>query len=452
MEKFLSDLLKYIFAGFHTFRALISGVFFQIILYSHIDNFIAKAIPEIWVRFLIYGLMHLIWILLWFRYRYDLPRNKKNKIGIVIAISAENDLEEQRVRNDFIVHLAQRLKECKVNKVINLITIDNHQVLRLNLSDKESVLALHKKVGGHFYIYGMVRKRKDAQETYFINLNGLVSHKPVDLNVSKALSIDFRKVLPGQIAFLESLEFRGFIFSADMVYLAVRYVTGIAAFISGDPILAHDFHENLQVEFNRFRPLPPDIRTIRDRSTLLLSDEEFTIAKNLFFSGDLKQSRLWLDMAIQTNPNNYGAWLLMAIFDFRVDQNPIAALKSIKKAERYSKSTFEWRYSKAFLYFWLCKYDRALKVCRDIAQQTYNGEDYTIKEVEQFVLNILFEYPKKIQLYYWVGYISYKKAANFPKALEYLEKFEKECDASMLILKQRSTAYLREIKNIMGLK
>jgi len=224
----------------------------------------------------------LIWILLWLRYRYDLPRNKKNKVGIVIAISAENDTEEQRVRNDFIVRLAQRLKECKVNKIINLITIKNHQALRLNLSDKESVLAIHKKIGGHFYVYGMVRKRKDTQETYFLSLNGLVLHKPVDINVSKALSIDFRKVLPRQIAFLESLEFRGFIFSADMVYLAVRYVIGIAAFISGDPALAHDFHDNLQAEFNRFRPLPPDIRTIRDRSTLLLSDEEFTIAKNLF--------------------------------------------------------------------------------------------------------------------------------------------------------------------------
>lgn len=379
MEKFLSDLLKYIFVGFHTLRALISGVIFQIILYPHIDSFIAKVIPEVWARFLIYGLLYLIWILLWLRYRYDLPRNKKNKVGIVIAISAENDTEEQRVRNDFIVRLAQRLKECKVNKIINLITIKNHQALRLNLSDKESVLAIHKKIGGHFYVYGMVRKRKDTQETYFLSLNGLVLHKPVDINVSKALSIDFRKVLPRQIAFLESLEFRGFIFSADMVYLAVRYVIGIAAFISGDPALAHDFHDNLQAEFNRFRPLPPDIRTIRDRSTLLLSDEEFTIAKNLFFSGDLTQSRSWLDKAIQTNPNNYGAWLLRAIFDFQVDQNPIAALKSIKKAEKYSKSTFEWRYSKAFLYFWLCKYDRALKVCRDISQQAYNGEDYTIR-------------------------------------------------------------------------
>jgi len=59
-----------------------------------------------------------------------------------------------------------------------------------------------------------------------------------------------------------------------------------------------------------------------------------------------------------------------------------------------------------------------------------------------FCLNI----QQKIQLYFWIGYISYEKAANLPNALEYLEKFEKECDASMLILKQRSTAYLKEIK------
>jgi len=40
-------LLKYIFVGFHTLRALISGVIFQIILYPHIDSFIAKVIPEV---------------------------------------------------------------------------------------------------------------------------------------------------------------------------------------------------------------------------------------------------------------------------------------------------------------------------------------------------------------------------------------------------------------------
>jgi len=444
--------IKYILSEIHSVRSLILVLACELFFFARVDGFLSKILSSEIVRFCVYGFVVLIWVIWWFLYRFRLPRNKKGKVGIIIAIHADSSYEEIRIKNDFIVNLARRISNEGFSNVINIIKIKNHQVKSLNLLSKESMLKLHKKVKGHFYLYGNIKRRKDGESTYFLCLDGMVVHRPIDIKISKAISAEFRTLLPYQISFLESLEFRGFEFTADIVYLAVRYITGIAAFISGDPMLAHDFHKNLRQEFNRFHPLPEHIKVIRDRSILLTSDEELIIAKHYYLNKNYNESRKWLSKAIETNPNNYGAWLLQAIYDFKFDRDPIKSLRSINKAAKYSKTTFEWRYSKAFLFFWLERYEKAIKVCKEISQQIYRGEENTLEEVERFVLDVLKEHPEKVQLYFWIGYLNYKKKNNLPRALEYFEKFESNANNSMDFLLKRSKSYIREIEMKMGLK
>ncbi|MBU4478202.1 MAG: hypothetical protein KKH34_03835 [Candidatus Omnitrophica bacterium] len=183
---------------------------------------------------------------------------------------------------------------------------------------------------------------------------------------------------------------------------------------------------------------------------MLLSDEELLFAKKLYRDNKIKEAEEWLAKSLTSNANNYGAWLLKAVFDFRFKEDPKEALRSIKKAEKRSRFTFEWLYSKAFIYFWLEKYDKALKVCGAVLKQTYNEEHITLKEVEGFNLEAIKDNPAKVQLYYWIGFLNYKKENNLPKALEYLEEFEKKASGSMHMLLQRSQIYIKEIKRIMG--
>ncbi|MBU1356738.1 MAG: hypothetical protein KJ620_09240, partial [Candidatus Edwardsbacteria bacterium] len=154
----------------------------------------------------------------------------------------------------------------------------------------------------------------------------------------------------------------------------------------------------------------------------------------------------YLDIAIKNNEKNYSVWLLKAIIDFMVSKNVEESFKSIGKAELYAKNTHEWRYSKAFLYFWIADYPKAIDLCQKIKTQNYINENVTLEEVRAFNLNLLKQPLPKAQLYFWIGYLSYHKVNNLINALQDFEMFEKLADASMYILKNRSSAYLIEIK------
>ena len=87
-----------------------------------------------------------------------------------------------------------------------------------------------------------------------------------------------------------------------------------------------------------------------------------------------------------------------------------------------------------------------------IKKQNYQSEKITLHEVRTFNLDILKENKTTAQLYFWIGYLSCFKENNLGNALQDFEKFEKLADDSMSMLKQKSSAYLREIKRQMEIK
>jgi len=444
--------LKYIESNLHKLISLVYGFLFGILFFSITDNFVEKIASDVKIRFLIYGLFLLLWTWYWANYRYELPKNKKKKVGIVIAIHAETNFEEIRLKSDFITKFKENINKEKLSEVINLIVLRNH--FSENLDDKKNVLKLHKKIKGHFYVYGGVKRRSEGEKKYFLRLEGLVAHRPIGIKTRDLLRKEFISILPKQISFFETFEFTGFEFTADIIYLAARYITGIAAYISGNPKLAHEFHSNLKEEFKKFSPLPPNLQVVKNRIPLLLSDEELIIARYYYLKNNYDELKKWLKQSLTLNPNNYGGWLLKAIVDFlpELDNDPQEALKSIEKARRYARGTHEWRYSRAFLYFWLGKYTEALRDCKNLSQKSYIGEDITISEVENFNLQLFKRNKGRIQLYFWLGYINYIKKRNLPMAYEYFSKFEQGADGTMDLLKQRSSIYLIQIKGEMKLR
>lgn len=447
MENFF---LKYISSKLYSAWSLVFGLIIAISLFATFDSFFEKILTNVNIRFLIYTVILLLWVLYWVHYRFCLPRNSKNKVGLVIAIFAESNYEEARLKTDLISQLQKSISEQGFGETINIIVLKNH--ISEKIKDIKEVENIHKKVRGHFYLFGKVRRRNDGQKTYFLDLDGMVIHRPIDIYLSSALAQDFITVLPKQVSFFEAIEFKGFQFTADIVYLAVKYITGVAAYLSGDPHLAIRLHSNLKEEFNKFKPLPPHLQKIRDKADLLLSDEEGLIALGYYLKKDLANFNLWLQKCFKTNPNSYKAFLLKSVKEFQVDHNPRMALLSIKQAKKHAGATAEWRYNEAFLRFWIEDYLAAIKLCEKIASTSYRNEIYTIAEVEAFNLDLLKDANiNKPQLYFWLGYINYKKKNNLPESLKYFEEFEKRSTAAMATLKQKSSPYLREIKKAMGI-
>ncbi len=448
MEDFI---LKYIVSKLHSIWSFVLGLCLGIITFATIDGLIEKLIVEVNIRFLIYALILLLWTWYWVRFRFNFPKNQKNKVGFVIAIYAESNHEEKRLKSDLISQLQKSISDQGFGDTINIIVLKNH--LSEKITDVKVLKNFHKKIKGHFYLYGKVKRRNDEQNKYFLDLDGMVMHRPIDIRVSSALAQDFISVLPKQISFFEAIEFKGFQFTANIVYLAVKYITGVAAYLSGDPHLAIKLHSNLRDEFNQFKPLPPHLQKIRDKASLLLSDEELLIARTYFHNSDFPNTELWLSKCFQTNQNNYGGLLLKAIIEFQISKDPRTALKTIKAARKQANLTHEWRYSEAFLKFWIEDYDGAIKSCDKIANASYTGESFTIAEVEMFNINLLKEpMLNKPQLYFWLGFINYKKKNNLPESLRYFEEFERKIISPIPQLTNKSSSYIRDIKREMGIQ
>jgi len=448
-----NSLLQRVEEKFVSPVTLCLGILAFITLFASIDGFTEKFISSTQMRGFIYLLVVASWIAIWMRNRFILPRVKKNRIGIVIAIYAENEAERRSLKADFIAKLRKSLRDEKILDFAEVLFLKNHFAQQIFESDVpiNNIGRMNQKIHAHFYVWGNIKKRPDGDpnEKYFLNFQGYVTHKPVADEIQQELSKDFSAVLPNEISFSER-EFRGFEASAQIVHLAAKYIIGLAAYISQDPKLAFRFHDGLRQQFNMFRPLPLHLQDIRNKIPLLLSEEAFWIARWHEAHGRLTECEKFVEKALSENSNSYGGWLLKARLDFnkrKID----SAFQSITKAERYGGSRGEWRYSKAFLCFWMSDFQKAMRVCNKIKSQPYDGELDTCEEVIAFNLKILETDNSKPQLYFWIGYLSYFKKCNLGDAFTYFEKFEEFADSSMTELESKSSAYLTEIRRKMDI-
>lgn len=470
-------IINYIKENFYKYTALMAGIFLLILLFAALDNFFEKIISDIKVRGYIYLGIILLWSFFWLYKRYGFPKNKKDNVGIIICIRTENDKQKIRLKNDFVRRINESIAQNNLASVINVILLNNYQAdllagILYNYSKKieeirksgiapEKVsqdvrkwLKAQKKINGHFFVWGNVKERQDEENKYFFDLEALVIHNPINIALQKEIANDFLTVWYKKISFQEKIEFKGFILTADLVYIAIKYIIGIAALFSGDPFLAINLHANLEGDFSKFNPLPPNLQKIKNKLSNIIAEENLIIARRHYFNNNLVEAKKYIDESFKYLKENYSGYLLKAIIDFVIDKNPDEALKSIRSAKQYSENDGTWRYSEGFLLMYLEKFDEALKIYKKILENTYPNEDITLKEIFTFNENFLKAFPDKIQSYFIIGYLKYKKELNYPEALRNFEIFldKSKNDQKLKVLSERAMSYKAELEQKMKLR
>jgi len=455
-------------------------VFFVFTIMLPIDSFLKDEITSFYVRLSVYLVVLFIVIAIWIMYRNKYPRIPKGKIGIVISLKMENDKQRERIENDFVKGLKNALANNELNSLFEIFVLDCYQtsnVIKIlqGYSDKKNELLkqncelkgklekekefkdfrwLCKKIGGHFYIWGSMIERKDIENTYFLNLSALVKHKPIDINVSNEVAKEFKKIFPREISFYEKMEVQSFKFASDFIHMAVRYIVGIAALISGDIIVAYQLHKDLSKEIDKIKPLPPPLKDVREKLDQIISIELLQKARLYYFiKRDYKETKKLLMEAERFNPNDYSLLIMDSIFYFTIERDPVRAIKYLKRAKKVSFNDFTWLYNKAFLHMYLGKYEKGYKDYRKLAKiNHYFGEESIVDQCIEFN-NKIYNDEGREQSLFIIGLLYYIKKRNYPMALEYLEKFynknknEKQYD----FLNKRVVHYIQEIKNKMQL-
>lgn len=428
----------------HTIPALIAGVFLLLIVFFAGDVFFNKYISEKYLQW-IYIAVLVLWSIYWLLNRIWIPKNNKKHTGLVLCIYADSDEAEQSLKKDFISSIKKQIVNEQIGEIFNVIIIKNHLTPKYN--DFKGIYKLHKKVKGHIYIFGETKKRKNGQEQFFLSLDGMVLHRPVAQQVSQELSKDFLATLPKGINFNDEFAFAGFQVSADIVVKSVKYIVGLASFISGNAFLAIRLHTNLKNQIKATPQKLPGDNIILSKIDDLLANEYAIVARYYFGKGDHPNTKANLATSLSIKNSCYQALILESIVEFSWNFDPKKSLNVLKRCHGVTDPT--WRYNEAFLYFWLGNYSSALKQCEKIKK--YSNDIEISKEVTQFNENLLSSDDSKHALYFWLGFNYYFKQNNLPLALKSLELFEQNTDTNTSSLKHKSTAWLIEIKQQMNI-
>lgn len=347
------------------------------------------------------------------------PKNIKNKIGIVVALRTEKDDEKIKLENDLINELNTYLKNSKNGNEFNIVKFPQDIINKIQ--DNQTAYKYLAVAKAHFIIYGSIVKRKiQGKESYIFKLHGMVRHVPIPQLTNKIFSKEFSELLPYKVTFAEDDEALGFELTEHWVRYVIKYIIAIAAFVSGDLNLAKDLYLELETEIDKIgnNETIPVIHEIKRCLPARLSEvmlayinfyyKIFTTTRDVNF---ILKTEQYLDKLRLVDPDNYAGHLSRAIlFFFKNDlKSAIAELTDI------TNSDVGWRYSLGFLLAYQGDINGALQ---NYQKTFYKPQTVNIIDIEIFMSEVLNKDPNKIQLNFFRGLINYKMKQDYRLAKE----------------------------------
>jgi hypothetical protein len=364
-------------------------------------------------------------LLLWY-VTNRLPRVPKGKVGIVLAISCDDEAHDRQVRADFIQTLRQLLERDADAGNFHLVTLPRHIALEIDgFPDADRYLV---KARGHFMLFGRVRKRPiRGQTAHLLNFEGLVRHAPVPDKVRHDLSEEFTKVIPRRVVLQGDAEVFAFEATSEWTDVSARYIIALAALISGAVAYAErlllDVEQRLRSGRVALEPLRQIAQRLPDRFRALYE----AWVRHLANRYTLTRERAFVEKAdeittklLRRHPRHSGARLMKAICEFVLRHDVAEARRSAYAARRFGDVT--WRYSVAFL----DAYEGNLGAAEAEYQRAFSGllEDVTVPvQCEEFIQLVLDDEPDKVQLHYCSGLINFYAKNDVAGALRDFRSF-----------------------------
>lgn len=375
----------------------------------------------------------LTWLIFW-AWNRRMPKARKNKVGIVVAIEASGQKEKIDLLNDFKTRLEDLSTKESLSE-IDLVLLNEYYskkvVKRLRRARKDGDLKaqiqIAQKTRGRLLVFGEVKDRIDGVEKCFLNMDAVVAY-PRNQRAEEHIKDGFANLWQGKLCFEKNREFLGFQITADIVFHAARYVIGMAFYAAGNVNLARKFHESLYKDQTFSSIKAPNILHIRNKLKALLSEENWHLAHNYYKQENLIEAKRCLEQSLVMQ-ETYSGYLLQSNIIFAHKSDPIAALESVRKAKDMATiKDGAWRYNKAFLMAYRGKYPEALKVYKQIInpRNSYEGEEYILNQVYEFNEKYILNNPDKPWPHFIIGYLKYKKENIEVEAYESFEKFIKE--------------------------
>ena len=477
--EFLYNLLK---KHFYSPFGLIIGYAFLILGIKFLNPEIKSIIQDKNIRVSLYLFSLIFWTFSWIISRNYFPKANRDKIGILVAINSENEKQKNRIKVDFTKRLKNDLERNNLLNLFHILIFNDYRSVaakdilqkyvekreefdknKIDFKSRSKVPKEFKKwekfknkVRVHFYIWGTIIERLEVENKYLLDISGLVVHRPLKKIQRDKIRKQFISVFPKEISFFEKFEISGFRFTADTVYIAARYITGLAALYSGDPRTALKLHKGLKGEINRYiNPLPPNLSQInRNISNLILTENNLIARYEYAINKNIRATKSFLDKCLKQNPCHYDSLILKSYIAFKDEKNPVLSIKLLNKARRYCMGDYTWLYNKAFILMYLGKFEDSYKLYKKIKDLTFPNEPRIVEESIKFNEELLKIEPNKLQSFFVIGFLYFFKKNNLPMAFDSFEKFIKAANnkTEYDFLSNITIGFLSEIKEALKLK
>lgn len=341
-----------------------------------------------------------------------LKRHPPGRIAFGIAVYSDDRNQDAQLRADLIRDLKRYWLERQAFAKPSFISYPSAYARRLETSDDARAFA--KRTRSHFLVYGRARKTTiDDKQNHFLEIEGVVMHSPIRKELSKTISLEFTEVFPRSSLIAEEGDLFAFRFTAEWVGTVSRYMTGIAALVSGDLDYSEHQFKTLEAELKGRTALPPGVSIIKNRLSARLADVYRSRLHYLLaaFFNSFSRERLEAIEAVLHDldayyPDYYPGLLQGAICDFLLRRDVKAAHAKIDRAGSLQVPDGTWRFSKAFLRGYEGDLKGAYNEYRSAMALPFGGD--IPLQAEAFIHHIIEEEPERVHLYFCLGLINHR--------------------------------------------
>ncbi len=353
------------------------------------------------------------------------PKNGRGKIGIAIAIFAENKKQQDMIDKDFIQVFKETLDRSESRNLFNIVEIPSHHSRRIHVIEQADS---YRRVSRcHMIIFGHTRKRTEqGKEVIKVQLRCQIVHREIKAEISRAFSKDISEIFPGRLNVDSENECQVLELTSKWLGLSARYIVGTAALLSGDTNLAQSIFEPMYDDLRKKKSPILAIKNIKQRLPTRLVDI-YNSQLNLIHrqwdrnhdASVLEQSKIPLEKMQRVDPGNYSAKLTRAINYFVLDRNVPKAMSEVVACRNLRDVS--WRYSYAFL----LAYTGRLKDAKAAYERAFErtGDKSIPLQCEMFITWVLEQEPEKVQLHYCLGLINWHGKGDLPQAASDMQKF-----------------------------
>lgn len=370
--------------------------------------------------------LSLLTLLIWYKFK-KIEKTPKGKIGFVVSIYCSEKNKENCIREDFVINLKKLIKNNNIENKFHFIEIRRH--LSQQIDDVESASELMEKTKSLFIIYGRARHRNhEGKNYYFLELDGIVKHRPISKGNSDNLNIEFNELFPKKIQIPEDEDIFSFNITSEWVEFVSTYIIGIAAFCSGNIEYANSLYNSLNK-----RPINSEnsidvYSKIKQRLPKRFAEINLVKAKNCLenwrqdksFQNTENFSQYMASISTNIIFNDYELTLLKSIDLFFTDRNTTEAIRVLKKCKKIKDPI--WKLNLAFLFAYNGNMKSSLRYYRMCTKEEFEAEN--LSQVEDFIYWVITN-ENKYHLYFCLGFFNWEIKGDKAQAMQDFRQFLK---------------------------